>query len=367
MGRIVTFLGQQGSGHTVAAIAAAKWFAAQGKTVLLVTHVPSTTVERELDVALGSQPQLIATGLYAVKLKATDLLEQGWAQLQPLVTPYLPNDFSDKIYPGELMIVPGFDNLLTLNFLREHFTGGKYDVIVYDGRGDLDSLRMLGMPEMLNWYWRRFSRAVESLDLAKIADSLGGPIASAILAANIDSQKIKQGISQLQDWIGQSLAVIGDSRQLTAYLVTTPDPAAIAEAQWLWGSSQQVNLNVSGVIVSRCESVSDRARLEHSFSPLPISLLPPLASSDWQSLLDALPNFHELPAVPPPLTIDLAQRQIQVFLPGFTKAEVKLTPYGTDLTVEAGDQRRNIALPEEWQGQAVKTGKFEAPYLVISF
>lgn len=364
MSRIITFLGKAGTGQTTLAIATAKWFAQQGNRVLLVTHNPSPSAEQLLETPLTAQAQIVAPKLEALQLQTTALLEQSWDALKQFISPYLPMPaIAQEIYPGELMILPGFDSILAFNALCQYYMHGDYDVIIYEGRGALETLRLLGLPNALDWYFRRFHRLFQSLDVAKIAESIAGPIAAAFVSANIDTEKVEQEMTQVRKWIDQGVAVVNDPKRFAAYLVTIDEPGAIAEACWLWGSAEQVNLRASGVLVY--QQTVDSAAMQQVFEPLEIYSIPTLQNQDWEPLLKALPDFNAIPTVPDPVTIDLEQRQIRVFLPGFTKKQVKLTQLGSELTIEAGDQRRNLLLPPELREQSIQAGRFEAPYLVI--
>ena len=369
MSRIITFLGQAGATQTTLAIAMAQRFSQQHQRVLLVTHQPNPWAQLLLDTPLTAQPQVVAPQLEAVQLQTTVMLEQAWAGLKQFLALYGPLPaLPEPVFPGQLIILPGFDSLLGVHALSQYYTSGDYDVIVYDGRGDLEMLRLLGVPNALEWYFRRFHQMFEATDVAKVAETIAGPIASALITANLDTRKIEQEINQIRHWINQSMAVVNDPQRLTAYLVTPNEPGAIAEALWLWGSAQQVNLRVSAVLTVPTEGDEGESLLLHqSFAPLSVHAVPTLRQGDWEPLMQALSGLPESHAAPAPLTIDLAQRQVRFFLPGFTKKQVKLTQFGSELTVEAGDQRRNVLLPPEWRGQSIAAGKFEAPYLVVSF
>jgi len=367
MSRIITFIGKAGIGQTTSAIATAKLFAQQGKQVLYVTHNPSFNAESLLQTPLTHIPQIVAANFQVVQLQATTMLDQTWEEAKKLLSLYIPIPDTEEIYSGELILLPGFDSLLSFNAMRQYYQSGEYDIIVYDGRGDLETLRMLGIPGMLHWYFQRFGKALEGFNVQKIADSIGGPLASALISANVDTEKLQQSLEKIRSWIAEGMAVVGDTNKLTTYLVTSNEPGAIAETKWLWGSAQQISLKVNGVLAYQCQETDLLANLEQTFAPLSVSPIPPLQEYDWHPLLNALPDFSDNHRSPLPLKIDRESRQLFVFLPGFTKKQVKLTQHGKEITVEAGEQRRNIFLPPELQKLSIKAGKFEEPYLIITF
>lgn len=366
MSRIITFLGDGSREQTMLVIATAKWFARQGKRVLLANYI-NPGIELLLETPLSTHPQSIENNLQVVQLQTTVLLEQAWDEVKKLVATYLPDSFSEQIYPAELIILPGFDGFLIFNALRQYYQSSSYDVIIYDSRASLETLRMLGIPSALDWYFRRFHQIFEDLDISKIANSIGGPLAAAILNANVDSQQMKEGLIQIRNWIEQGVTVVNDANQLTAYLVTNDTPEAIADTRWLWGSAQQINLTISGVLAYQDKDTNRQAELQSAFAPLNVHSVSALHGSDWEKIISALPDFNDPVAVPSPLKIDLVQRQVRAFLPGFNKKQVKLTQSGSEIVIEAGDQRRQIILPPDLKGKPIQSGKFDEPYLVISF
>lgn len=361
---ILTFLGKGGTGRTTLAIAAAKRFVNQGKRVLLASQGAGPALGMMLGTTIGADPQEISPNLQAVQFQTATLLERSWDEVKKLEAQYVRTPFFRDVFGQELGVLPGMDSALALNAIREYDGSGKYDVIVYDGDGDQSTLRMLGMPEILSWYIRRFRKVFADSDLGKTLSPFIQPISSAVLNVNWSSDNFAQPTNQVNNLLDQGRDAVANPQRVIAYLVTTDDEVAIATAQYLWGSAQQVGLTVGGVILNQAQA---NEAVSSVFSPLSVSSVPVQPVNDWQVLVDALPNFEQASQAPRPVAVNVSERKVALFLPGFDKKQVKLTQYGPEVTIEAGDQRRNVFLPPELSGKPVTGAKFQEGYLIISF
>ncbi|MEA5567856.1 ArsA family ATPase [Anabaena sp. UHCC 0399] len=366
MSQILTFLGESSIARTKIAIAAAKSLASQGKRVLLA-GLAEPVLSILLDQPLTPDPKEIAPNLEVVQFQASVLLERNWDEVKKLEAQYLRTPIIKDVYGQELVVLPGMDNALALNAIREYDASGKYDAIIYNGTGDSSTLRMLGLPESLSWYIRRFRQLVVNSDLGKsIAESpLVQPLISSFFNFNWTADNFAHPTNQVNNFLDKGKAALADPQRVAAFLVTTGDPLEVASGRYLWGSAQQVGLTIGGVIQISAQGNTD---LSEEFAPLKVSVVPDLTNGNWQPLIDALPNFVEQAVqAPNPITIDVHNLQVRLFLPGFDKKQVKLTQYGPEVTVEAGDQRRNIFLPPALSGRPITGAKFQNNYLIISF
>jgi anion-transporting ArsA/GET3 family ATPase len=364
MALVLTFLGKGGTGRSTLAIAAARRFAAEGKRVLLVGQDPTPAFSLLVGMPLGGEPQPLDANLQVVQLQMTALLEKGWEELKQQEAQYLRTPFFKAVYGQELGVLPGMDSALAMNAIREYDASGKYDVIVFDGTGDQTLIRTIGLPETLSWYIRRFRQVFADSDLGKTLSPFIQPIAAAVLNVNwtggdLFSQPAGQ---QMNNMLDQGRAAVADPKRVVAYLVTTADAGAIATAKYLWGSAQQMGLTVGGVLLNGTDQLES---VRSEFAPIGVSTIPTKVGDEWQPLMAAMPDFSQV--APRPIAIDTIEKKVSLFLPGFDKKQVKLTQYGPEVTIEAGDQRRNISLPPELSGRQVTGAKFQDGYLIISF
>jgi arsenite-transporting ATPase len=365
MSLILTFLGKGGVGRSTIAIAAAHRFARQGKRVLLAIQQAGPAPALLVGMVLGPTPADLAPNLQVVQFQAANLLENSWEEVKKLESQYLRTPFFKEVFGQELGVLPGMDSALVLNALREYDASNAYDVIVFDGLGDQSTLRMLGMPEITGWYVRRFRKVFSDSDLGKTLSPFIQPIASAVLNVSWMDDPFNQPVAkQATDILEQGRQAIADPNRIAAYLVTTEEEGAIATAKYLWGAAQQVGLTVGGVILNRA---LEAGAVVDEFAPLPVNSVPNQPVNDWQHLADTLPNLDQASQAPRPIAVNLAERKVSLFLPGFDKKQVKLTQYGPEMTIEAGDQRRNVLLPPELNGKSVTSAKFQDGFLIISF
>jgi anion-transporting ArsA/GET3 family ATPase len=365
MPQILTFLGKGGSGRTTVAIAAAKQQANLGRRVLFVSQDPTPATGILLGVPLTEHPQSIGANLEVVSISATVAIERGWEDVKQIEARYLRSPILRNVYGQELAILPGMDSAIALNALRQYDASGKYDVIVYDGTGDMTTLRMAGMPDSLSWYLRRFINLVEESDLWRTVAPIMQPTMAAVLTIAWTGESVmSQPMQEATSLLDKSQAIISNPQRVVGYLVATEDPAAIATAKYLWGSAQQSGLTIGGMIFNQSTN-NDPVAAE--FDPLAVTVVPTRIGADWQPLMDAMPDFSQAVTAPRPIAIDISKREVRLYLPGFDKTQVKLTQSGPEVTIEAGDQRRNILLPPQLKGSSVTGAKFQSGYLIISF
>lgn len=346
MGQILTFLGKGGSGKTTTGIAVARGLAQQQKSVLLVGN---QSLELHLPQLVGSKITNLSPNLDAIALRSTFLLADYWEKMKLMEKQYLKTPFFQDVYGEELGVLPGMDSALALSFMREQDSTGGYDYIIYDGRGDLETLRMFGMPEILGWYLRRFRQILTDSPIGTALNPIVESVLRSVLQVSTPPPNLQAG--QMGDVLNRGQEAVNNPDRVRAYLVTSGDELAIATARYLWGSAQQIGLTISGLLYHGFVP-------PQSFAPLPIQELP----------IPPLPCFLQPTAsVPAPVTIDREKYQVKLFFPTFSKSEVKLIQLGPEVTIEAGEQRRNVFLPPEWSGRQARGAKFQDNYLIISF
>jgi arsenite-transporting ATPase len=363
--QILTFLGQSRSACAIASVAVARQLAQQGAKVLWLTQDTSPLPAALWEAPLTPEVQAIAPNLWTRQLLTATLLEESWEVVKTLEAQYLRNPLLKQVFGQELVILPGMDEALALNVLRETYEAGTYDYLIFDGVSGKTTLRMWGLPEHLDWYIRRFRKVLEASELAQALSPFVQPIAGAILNISGSQESMNQPVQQARSFLDAGRSAVQNRETLLGFLVVTDAVGEMETARYLWGSSQQLGLTVGGAIAIAPTAAT---LAEDTLAPLPLHRMPPLPGNDWSTLMAAVPDLASATqTAPAPVVIEEAAQQVRLFLPGFTKADITLTQYGPEVTVTAGDQRRNLFLPDSLKNRSVQGAKFQADYLILSF
>ncbi|EPS66943.1 hypothetical protein M569_07833, partial [Genlisea aurea] len=392
--KIVTFLGKGGSGKTTAAVFAAQHYALTGLQTCLVIHSQDLMAEFLLDAKIGPSPVQCSRNLSAVRFETTKMILEPIKNLKKADARLnLTQGVLEGVVVEELGVLPGMDSIFSilelervagfLDFLnRNDKKRRKYDVIVYDGINSDDSLRMIGATSKAKLYLKYLRSLADNTDLGRLAGpSILRLIDDALsLSTNLNGRTSSEIWDRIEKLLQDASSMILGPETFGCYLVMDPDNSISRNAALrYWGCAIQAGVQVSGAFgltTPRFPTTSSTLpSLSSFFSPLPFAFIPHLESIGWIEIMscdrfrDARKLLSESPhaAVPAPLTYDPSNKSVKLFMPGFDKSEIKLYQFrgGSELVVEAGDQRRVIMLPDEIQGK-VASAKFVDTSLIVT-
>src|SRR3954453_6808742 len=150
--RVLLFTGKGGVGKTTLASATAAHIASQGQKVLLLSADSAHSIGDAYGIDLDQGVAQLSDGLFVRQADAQHHLEQSWDEIQRYLVALLGAAGIDDLRAEELTVLPGAEELLTLIELREQVDSGRWDVVVVDCAPTGETLRLLALPEILDWY-----------------------------------------------------------------------------------------------------------------------------------------------------------------------------------------------------------------------
>ncbi|KAL3636121.1 hypothetical protein CASFOL_020668 [Castilleja foliolosa] len=388
--KLVTFLGKGGSGKTTASIFAAQHYAMLGLKTCLVIHSQDPTPEYLLNCKIG--PSLIEcnSNLSAVRLETTKMILGPLKQLkQADARLNLTQGVLEGVVGEELGVLPGMDSIFSaleleklIGFLSiASSQKGKFDIVVYDGISTEETLRMIGATSKSRLYLKYMRSLAEKTDLGRMAAPSLLRLVDDALGANLNGKMSSEIWDYLEQTLEKGSSIFSEPRKFGCYLITNPDNSmSLKSALRYWGCAIQAGAQISGAfgLATPDSPVSLAETVKINFSPLPSAFVPHFKfdshlhwneilgsnnSKDARTLLSEINHTSLLSSV----RFDPSDKSVKLFMPGFDKSEIKLYQFrgGSELLVEAGDQRRVIRLPSRIQGK-VGGAKFVDKSLVIT-
>ncbi|GER29850.1 P-loop containing nucleoside triphosphatehydrolases superfamily protein [Striga asiatica] len=325
-------------------------------------------------------------------LEPLKLIKQADARLN------LTQGVLEGVVGEELGVLPGMDSIFSaleleklIGFLGISSQGksAKYDIVVYDGISTQETIRMIGATSKARLYLKYMRSLAEKTDLGRIAGpSLLRLVDDALSLSGKGTNLNGKMSSEIWDYFEQTLdkgsSIFAEPHKFGCYIIMDPEnPMSLNSALRFWGCAIQAGARVSGAFgLATPDShspVSLHEKMKINFSPLPCAFVPHLElgiKKHWNEIMksnnskdarDLLSGINDTSLLPSSVKFDSSDKSVKLFMPGFDKSEIKLYQFrgGSELLVEAGDQRRVIRLPSQIQGK-VGGAKFVDRSLVIT-
>src|SRR5919197_434011 len=277
--RVLLFTGKGGVGKTTIAAATAVRAARAGRRTLVMSTDPAHSLADSFDVELGPESRQVAPNLWAGKIDAQDRLEANWREIQEYMVSLMNWAGVDAIQAEELSVLPGLDEIFSLIDVKRYVDDGEHDLLVVDCAPTAETLRLLSLPEVMNWYIERIF-PVERRVVKTIR-----PLLTKLTTMPIADDRIFQAIERLHRNLDGVRQLLTNDRMSSVRLVVNPEKMVIAEARRTYTYLSLFGYRVDAVVVNRIipDSVTDPyfgkwkdIQAEHlqtvreSFEPVPI-------------------------------------------------------------------------------------------------
>ena len=361
MPRVLLFTGKGGVGKTTCAAATALACARRGQRTLVLSTDPAHSLADAVDRPLGPEPQEIAPRLDAMEVDMYYSMRKYWGNMRELVRAVLRFQGADAIAAEELAALPGMGEGSALLWLDQFYRSGDYDVIVLDAAPTGETLTLLTLPQVTQWWLQK------AFPLQKTAIKTVGFAVRKTTGIPLD--RGYEELDALFGKLGEVQAVLQDPAVTSARLVMNPERMVIQEAKRAYTYLQLYGYGVDAAIVNRVvpddeggvmeKYVAAQAgyldEIEETFAPLPVLRVPHLGQEVFGLELleqigaglydtrDPAAVYHAEPSYKVENEGDAYTVSLKV--PYADDAEVEAEQFGDDLVVQVRNQRRNVTLP----------------------
>ncbi|HEY7666645.1 MAG TPA: ArsA family ATPase [Actinomycetota bacterium] len=384
--RVILFTGKGGVGKTTIAAATAVRSANAGSRTLVMSTDPAHSLADSFEAEIGSDPTEIAPDLWGQQIDAQERLEDNWREIQDYFVQLMNWAGTETIQAEELTVIPGIDEIFSLIDVRTHVESGKFDAVVVDCAPTAETLRLLSLPEVMNWYIERIF-PVERRVVKAVR-----PMLSRMTTLPIAGDQVFAAIERLHRNLDAVKQILTDERVASVRLVVNPEKMVIAEARRTYTYLGLFGYRVDAVIVNRIipEDVIDPyfgkwkdiqsehlATVHESFDPVPI-----LTSRLFDREMVGIPLLREMGdevyRSRPAMEVLYRDEPIRVRkrgtgyvlsmrLPFVSRDDMDIHRRGEELFVRVGSYKRNLILPQTLKRMTVREANFAGDRLEILF
>lgn len=365
MTRVLLVTGKGGVGKTTVAGATAVQAAKAGARVLVTSTDAAHSLGDLFDVGLGDEVRTVAPNLEALQLDGQARLEEHWADVREWLVEVFVRGGAERLQAGELVMLPGMDELFALLDVERRVASGRHDVVVVDCAPTAETLRLLALPEALAFYTDRL------LGPGRRLARLVRPVTRSVAGMPVPDDQVFSAVDDIHRRLGNVRALLTDPDRASVRLVVTPERMVVAEGMRTATALSLFGHALDAVVVNRVLGPQDpgsplaswydqqqvhRATIAQAFphtrrlevgmqsqEPIGVAALGALGA-DLYAGFDPTARLSESPGIEVVDGPD-GSAVVRLPLPFAHRDDVDLHRRGRDLHVTVGSFKRVLALP----------------------
>jgi arsenite-transporting ATPase len=384
--RILLYSGKGGVGKTSLSASTAVVAAKLGHRTLVVSTDAAHSLADALDVAVGATPTPVAPHLDALEIDVNKELSDHWGVIHEWLTRFMTARGVEDTVAEEMAILPGMEELFSLLKVKAFADSGRYDVIIIDCAPTGETVRMLGVPEILNFYFTRI------FPIQRTVVRSVRPVAQRMTDIPIPKDDVFAALQALYHEMEGMGPLLQDPRRSSIRLVLNPERMVVKESQRLHTYLGLFGFPVDCVIANRVLPEEARSayfdrwfeiqsahlcEAREAFAPLPL-----LTARLFDREMVGLELLEEMGrhvfGDSDPTAIFFKEKPVEVKkegkgyglyfrLPFAEKDKIQVWTRGEDLVVQVDNQRRHMLLPRTLASRRLLGAAFAGQRLRVGF
>ncbi|HTN70979.1 MAG TPA: TRC40/GET3/ArsA family transport-energizing ATPase [Methylomirabilota bacterium] len=385
--RIILFTGKGGVGKTTVAAATSIKSASLGYKTLVISTDVAHSLADSFAIPLTHEPTAVGpAGLFAAELDSGKELEHYWGDIKRRIATVLRDEGVGSTLAGEMAVIPGLDEILSLVRIKKYFDEAQYDALIIDSAPTGAAMRLLSAPDINRWYVKNL------LNLASGFNRLVGPMLQKLGKFPFTDSALRDKVKNLFERAEALRKILSDPSVTSVRLVLNPDRMAILETGRAFTFFSLYGLSVDALFVNRVippevldpyldtwkeQQANYRRQIAETYSEMPLFEIPlrrqeVTGLGQLQELAQTI--YGEKDPVQrlsdvQPVQFDLSKGKytLSLHVAGVHGKEIDLEKRGDELSVHIGKYQRSIILPQYVAGLQPTSANLDGGWLKVVF
>jgi arsenite-transporting ATPase len=313
-------------------------------------------------------------------------LERYWGDVKRRIAAVLRDEGLRSTIAGEIAVIPGLDEILSLVKIKKYFDEAQFDVLIIDSAPTGAAMRLLSAPDVNRWYIKNV------LSLASGFRRMVRPMIQSLAKWPFTDSALQEKVKNLFERAEALRQIMSDPSITSVRLVLNPDRMAFLETERAFTFFSLYGLSVDALFVNRVlppeitdpyldtwkqQQANYRREIAETYDQLPLFEIPlrrqEVTGIDQlqelaQTIYGAIDPVKRLSEAQP-LHFDLSNGKytLSLRLAGVHGKDIDLEKRGDELRVQIGKFQRSIILPQYVAGMQPTSASLDGGWLKVVF